>query len=821
MASLLDTALSLIASGISVIPVTGIDKRPAVAWKAYQSQIAEPATVEGWFPLGRVERYGLGVVTGDVSGNLELTEIEGRAVDRLADLATAMTDGGHGELWAKLGRGWVEQSPSGGVHWLYRVDGGVPGNEKIARNAEKEVLAETRGRGGYVVVAPTPGRFHASGNPWSSLSAGHSAVVTLTHDERSVFHHVLRELLDERPPSHSAPNAERPPASTSSVFSNSPARDYDSALSPGDDFENHTSWADILTPHGWTVVYRGAGAVTYWQRPGKSGDGISASTGYAEDRDRLYVFTTSTDFEPEVPYTKFGAHALLNHGGDHSAAAAQLRRDGFGAPATITALPTPEPIVPVPSPGDTPAPATEGTAALAPVIDLGWSRTEAMTDDGNALALINRYGEVLRFNVDRDRWFTWETNRWIEQGPRGGSARELGKALARSLPTDRDDQEKWRRRSLSARGISDMLTQAATDHRIIATNDAFDAHPWELNTPGGVLDLRTGTLTPAHPSGMHTRMTAIAPDFTADRSRWERFMETTFPASDVRAYVKRLLGYMIVGEVREHVLPFAFGSGGNGKSVLTNVLLSILGDYGQSSPAGFLMAKQFSEHSTEVARLSGARFVVCSEVNEADRFDEAKVKSLTGGDRLTARFMRQDNFDFRPTHHLWLSGNYQPAVESGGQSFWRRLRLIPFTHTVPDAERIDGLEDLLVREDGPAILAWLAEGAAAYHRHGLQEPPSVLAATAEYRASTDTVGRFLEDEAQVYEDESAYHHVCTVAQVRNAYTAWCAANGEDPIDGRPFTTQLKRHGILVGRDAPKGPGGVRMYGGIRLRAEDR
>lgn len=826
MPSLLDTALSLVRSGVSVIPIRGTEKRPAVAWKVYQSEIADEATVESWFPLGYVPDHGLGIVTGAVSGNLELTEIEGRAVDRLNDIAAAMTaDAAAAPVWAKLGAGWVEQSPSGGIHWLYRVEGGVPGNEKIARNKAKEVLAETRGQGGYVVAAPTPGRFHASGNSWSHLSAGHSAVVTLTHDERAAFHTVLRDMLDEQPPG-SSPNAAHPPVSTSSVSSTSSVRDYDGALSPGDDFDERTAWDDILTPHGWSVVYTSHSGVTYWQRPGKSGDGISASTGYAEDRSRFYCWSTSTDFEAEVPYTKFGAYALLNHGGDHSKAAAELRRQGFGAPATVTSLPVADISVTV-TDGSltfndlTGEILTDGNTALAPVIDLDSIRTDALTDDGNAIALVNRHREFMRFNVDRDRWYAWEGQRWVEQGTRGGAVRELGKNLARNLPTGSDEQMKWRRRSLAARGITDMLTQAATDPRVTVSNDAFDSNPWELNTPAGILNLTTGQLSPARPEAMHTRMTTIAPDFAADRTRWEKFMETTFPASDVRAYVKRLLGYFLVGEVREHVLPFAFGAGGNGKSVLTNVMLAVLGDYARVAPSGFLMSSQFSDHMTEIARLSGARFVVCSEVNEGDKFDEAKVKSLTGGDRLSARFMRQDYFDFRPTHHLWLSGNYQPAVESGGASFWRRLRLIPFTHTVPEDEKIDGLEDLLVREDGAAILAWLAEGAAQYAKYGLEEPESVRSATTEYQASTDTVGRFLEDEAQVYQGAEAYQHTCTLIQVRNAYTAWCVGNGEEPIDGRPFATQLKRHGVLVGRDAPKGPGGVRMYGGIRLRAEDR
>ena len=201
---------------------------------------------------------------------------------------------------------------------------------------------------------------------------------------------------------------------------------------------------------------------------------------------------------------------------------------------------------------------------------------------------------------------------------------------------------------------------------------------------------------------------------------------------------------------------------------------------------------------------------------EDDRFDEAKVKLLTGGDRLTARFMRQDDFTFGPTHHLWLIGNHQPAVESGGHSFWRRLRLIPFTHTVADENRIEDLQGILAREHGPAVLAWIAAGAAAYAKVGLQEPAGVKAATEDYAHSVDTVGRFLEEECTLHKAEAAQHFATTVSALRSAYDRWCADNGETPLKGRAFQTQLTRNGILTGTKAPRASGGVRMYGGVTL-----
>lgn len=316
----LETALALHADGISVIPVAHDGtKRPRGAWKEYQSTRATIEQLREWFAPG--SPTGLGIVTGAVSGNLEMAEIEGAAAHRIPELAAAAARAGVQVLWEALNAGWVEYTPGGGIHWFYRVHGTVPGNTKLATAADRTVLAETRGEGGYSVAAPSNGTVHPSGGKWQLLRGGPDTCPYLTMEEREDFHAILATLTEHRPepvqPRTSQPAGE---ASTGS---------------PGDDYERRTEWADILGPHGWTALHS-HGQTQYWRRPGKT-IGQSASTGHAGDRDRLYVFTSSTEFEQERPYTKFGAYALLNHGGDHAAAAAQLRRDGYGDPATAPA----------------------------------------------------------------------------------------------------------------------------------------------------------------------------------------------------------------------------------------------------------------------------------------------------------------------------------------------------------------------------------------------------------------------------------------------------------------------------------------------------
>lgn len=815
----LNAAHELAAAGLSVVPVmTDGTKRPAGNWKEYQTLRANKTKLNEWF---HNTAAGVGIVTGTISGGLELTEVEGRGAERLPEIAQLAQDSGMGDLWTRLCNGWLEQSPSGGWHWFYKINypegTKFPGNTKIAKAANKETIAETRSEGGYVIVAPTHGTVHPTGRPWVRCAGGPATIPTITPDEREAFHNLLATLNEYEPE----------PPTQAELGSFTPAqRDPLDGTTPGDDYENKTDWADILTPAGWTLAFA-SGRTRYWRRPGKT-IGISATTGKAEDRDRLYVFTSSTEFETETPYTKFGAYALLNHNGDHSAAASALRKSGHGSEPkrALTTLPEAWNQATGTSTRTLHAvPESQGTAALATVHQLddhrGTGVTMLRSDDGNAQALIDQHGHQLRYCPERGRWLAWDGRRWQWQSTGGGQAREYAKAIARALPEDGVEAKNHKRRALSAKGTTDMLTQAQTDPRITVSIDDLDAHPWELNTPGGIIDLRTGKLLPSDPAKLHTRMTACAPDFNADPAFWLTFLAQTFPDNqDLIDFMQRLVGYSAVGEVREHILPFGFGPGGNGKGVLFETIAAVLGDYATSSPNGFLMATNYAQHSTEIARLAGVRWVICSEVNESDRFDEAKVKLLTGGDRLTARFMRQDDFTFRPSHHLWLMGNHQPAVESGGHSFWRRLRLIPFTHTVPDHKRIDDLQGILSTQHGPAVLAWIAQGAAAYATHGLQEPEGVKAATADYAHSVDTVGRFIEEECTLHPGAAAAHLATAVARLRTAYDRWCADNGETPLRGRAFQAQIARHGVLTGPHAPRGTGGTRMYGGITLRATE-
>jgi len=314
-------ALEFYNAGVCVIPAMK-GKRPAMKWEQYQQERPTPQQLIEWFRDGQT---GIGIVTGTVSGNLEMVEAEGRAiaaglVTKAEEIATAT---GLQELWNKLLDGYTEITPSGGYHWLYRIENPptpFPGNYKIASQPGPEEtgslpLFETRGEGGFVVTAPTSGDIHPSGEPWTLIGGSRTTIPTITWEERNAIHAIFASL-DQMP--HVEP-----------VEIRQQYKSVNGHVSPGDDFNNKATWEEVLLPHGWQKAFQ-VGKETRWTRPGKTiRDGISASSNHT-DKNNLYVFSTSTVFEAGSSYSKFAAYTYLNFGGNFSAAASDLYAKGYG-----------------------------------------------------------------------------------------------------------------------------------------------------------------------------------------------------------------------------------------------------------------------------------------------------------------------------------------------------------------------------------------------------------------------------------------------------------------------------------------------------------
>ncbi|MFE6520847.1 phage/plasmid primase, P4 family [Streptomyces sp. NPDC057794] len=453
--------------------------------------------------------------------------------------------------------------------------------------------------------------------------------------------------------------------------------------------------------------------------------------------------------------------------------------------------------VPVPAQAATERPMGEATAnGLLP---------DTLTDRGNAKLFVKLYASDYRY-VSRIGWFRWDTTRWQmdEDETVLWAAGDLAENIATHDPRGHFTTTalaKHRRRALSTAGINAMLAQAKSAPGMSLNPDRLDADPYALCTPSGVVDLRTGLLSAPDPSkDFHSRSTTVGPR-VMPTPRWLRFLTDTFgedtEGQQMIDYLHLLLGYSITGDVGAQILPFLYGKGKNGKSVLLDVTMKLLGDYADAAPPGFLMAKPFEGHPTDLAELHGRRIYVCSEIKPGDKFDEARVKLLTGGDRIKARRMRQDPFSFEPTHKLWLLGNTRPEVGTGGFAFWRRMRLLPFERIVPDDRKIDNLADILVTEEGPGILSWLIDGARRYLAgdRDLTGPERVRIATTAYAETEDHTGRFYDECCRLGPDLRAEQ-----TALYAAYKAWCHNEGALVMSSRAFAARTRE---LVGLASPK------------------
>ncbi|MFN3965566.1 MAG: phage/plasmid primase, P4 family, partial [Silanimonas lenta] len=350
---------------------------------------------------------------------------------------------------------------------------------------------------------------------------------------------------------------------------------------------------------------------------------------------------------------------------------------------------------------------------------------------------------------------------------------------------------------------------ARTDRRHASTSEEWDADLFALNTPGGVVDLRTGRLRLHDRADRMTKLATATP--RGDCPRWRAFLaDVTGGDAELQAYLQRMVGYCLTGSTAAHALFFLYGTGANGKSVFVNTLATILGDYATSAPMDTFMEARGDRHPTDLAGLRGARFVSSIETEQGRRWNESKVKAITGGDKVSARFMRQDFFEYTPQFKLVIAGNHKPAIRNVDEAMKRRLHLIPFTVTIPPERRDAGLTDkLLAERDG--ILAWAVEGCLAWQREGLQPPASVVSATAEYFDEEDAVGDFLDEEAQRHPQARV-----AVADVFQRWQDWAGRRGEYVGTSRWLAQQLANRGF----ERTRIHGGVKALAGLSLKPKD-
>lgn len=422
------------------------------------------------------------------------------------------------------------------------------------------------------------------------------------------------------------------------------------------------------------------------------------------------------------------------------------------------------------------------------------------SDEALALDFAERHADELRYVAVWGHWMVWSGLYW--RTDQTLTALKKARFVCRETAA-RANASPRQRELASAKKSGAILTLARADHRLAATVDQWDTNLWALNTPGGVVDLRTGGHRPAQPADHVTKITTVAPG--GDCPMWLAFLRRiTAEDEELQYYLQRVAGYCLTGETAEHALFFLHGLGANGKSVFISTLAGLLGDYHRTAAVETFTATRTERHPTELAMLRGARLVTAVETEEGGRWAESKIKSLTGGDKVTARFMRQDFFEYIPQFKLMIAGNHRPGLRSVDEAIRRRFHLIPFEVIIPPEERDLQLVDKL-RAEWPGILSWAIAGCHAWQDGGLAPPEAVRDATDEYLEAEDKVGLWLKACCEI--DNSAQTPVGALWQ---AWRDWAQGAGEYVGSNRVFSQKLAERGFAPHRGDDRGFRGLRL-----------
>jgi putative DNA primase/helicase len=451
--------------------------------------------------------------------------------------------------------------------------------------------------------------------------------------------------------------------------------------------------------------------------------------------------------------------------------------------------------------GCTPVGAIRPSAAVPERPDL------PLTDLGNAERLERRHGRDIRYAEGRG-WLAWDGRRWR---PNEAEVQRRAVETVRSIyseasnardSTERKHLAEWATKSEANAAINAMIARARFLPSIHTTLSAFDDGSdapegaiWRFNVKNGTIDLRTGELHPFRREDMITRLAPVEYHPDATCPTWDRFLCEAQPDPEIRAFLACLAGYSLTGSTRDHVLPIHYGKGRNGKSTYNEIHLAIMGDYGRAAPQELMLEKKGDGHPVDRATLHGCRYASASETDEGRALSVALVKQLTGGDTISARFMRENYFQFKPTHKLALLTNHRPSIRDTTDSIWSRVMLIPWDVSFKGREDTS-LPDKL-RGELSGILAAFVRGCLEWQRIGLNAPPAVLAATVEYRQEEDRIGEFIHEKCQEGPE------LCEGSTpLYNAYKVWTIGRGGKPLSHPVFSRKLAdRDGLSKGRDS--------------------
>ena len=783
--TLLETARAYWEAGLTPMPRVPGDVNPhyitaageirAIGWGTHKAKQPPWSTVERWFRLGSLATVGVTLLTGShamprsaEAACLQILDIE------TPELFEAFREEviflGHEEI---LHRCVQERTAGDGGHLGFLCTM-ISDKQKIplARRADQKILIELL-QHQPCTVAPTQIRCkeeHAEGACYRLVHGTWAHPQIISPEQRQILLDVARRYT-EVPEKMAGEGVE-----------------HTTGTRPGDGLNERADsawWQDLLTRHGWHDVSRPGWArrgVYYFQRPGKVGHDVSAT--YGRTGAALYNFSSNAfPFEADTAYKPFAAYALLEHDGDYKAAARALATLYGLATHTATADALHQQ-----RNGETPAPPDK-----APPLPY--------SDYTNALAFVRDHGDNLRYCYPWHAWLVWTGTHW--QRDMSGEVMRLAKQTVKRLARRVEAMDETPqiaalmahiKTSLSTSKLKAMIENAQSEPGIAVQPEHLDTDPWLLNVANGTLDLKTGHLRDHAREDLLTVVLPVAYDATAACPLWEAFLHRIMVGNqNLIAFLQRAIGYALTGVIREHVLLILYGTGRNGKSTFLNLLRVLLGAYAMKAPSELLMVSHNDRHPTERADLFGKRFVSAIETEQGRKLAEVFVKEATGGDNIRARRMREDFWEFQPTHKVFLATNHKPVISGTDTAIWERIRLVPFEVTIPDGERDTTLPEKLEHELS-GILTWALQGCRQWQEQGLGEPDEVKHATAGYRMEMDVLGQFIEDCCL-----TGSQYRVKASDLYEAYQHWCHEQGVQGEVQRSWGMRLTERGYESGK----------------------
>ncbi|TDO12997.1 putative DNA primase/helicase [Bacillus subtilis] len=423
-----------------------------------------------------------------------------------------------------------------------------------------------------------------------------------------------------------------------------------------------------------------------------------------------------------------------------------------------------------------------------------------LTELGNAERLVYYHGKNIRYCNELD-WLIWNGKMWEEDSKRqieALTAQTLRAIYGEAKATEdgyrkkqlNDWAKKCERRNIRMNTILDTRPMVAV------RKQELDSNKYLFNCENGVIDLKTGELLPHDRDFLFTKISSVAYQKDADCPNWKAFLESIFideqgqPNYEIIDFMQKAIGYSLTGDTTEQVMFFLFGNGRNGKSTFINTVQQLLGDYGrQTNSDTFIKKKNDSSINNDIARLDGARFVSAVESEEGQQLSESLVKQITGGEKMSARFLRQEYFEFTPEFKVFFTTNHKPIVKGSDEGIWRRIRLVPFTVTIPK-EKVDKKLPQKLAAEMPGILRWAVEGCLKWQKEGLKEPEVIRKATEGYREDMDILGPYISERCVVHPSAKI-----EAKELYKDYKNWCYENDEIELKNRAFYRQIEIRGF--------------------------